>query len=608
MMPAEIFNQVSPSIAFVDTEAGSGSGVLIEGNYVVTNAHVVWPFETVRVVFPDGSEFDEAPVLNWDLMGDLAVIGPIDTDIQPLLLVDGEDQVIGSDVYLIGYPGEVEEFPQPAISRGLISRIRQWEPIQMSYFQTDATIAGGQSGGVLVSERAEVIGISGFTFANSEFGLVASAADILPRVERLIQGEDVDELENRQPIQTNAATSHIVTLDNAWDTAVFIIDEPINTTVNLTLDGSTDYAFWVTDVYGNNVLHADDVNQGKEVGEFTTEIAAPYFITVYQNETFSTFANLESNVNLMPYRDRDGVQKLTIGQQIKGNIDYPGDDDTFRISLNKGDVINIKMESVMLDSILSVDIEGMHYNYDDLIIDDDSGGGVFGLDAELSYEAPQDGTYFLNVRSSYAPFFGGYVLTVDEPYEGAPTPSAPLPTPTPIATEFGEMALYESSGYPLFKFQYPADWLSSNVPDDFGSACTQEHLTCFANKFSSDILMILEEDLQSVGLGNLTQEEYGDLYLGNLPDDVDMVSREQFENNQGLAYEIIHLKTPNNLFEAWRLIYLDTETSTGFNVTYLRLLPDSRPDDEELLAMLEEYENQTQAAIAYSLSTLEVDK
>jgi len=82
-------------------------------------------------------------VLNWDLLGDLAVIGPIETDISPTTLVDGEDLVIGSEVFLIGYPGEVEELPQPAISRGLISRKREWEAIGMTYFQTDAAIAGG---------------------------------------------------------------------------------------------------------------------------------------------------------------------------------------------------------------------------------------------------------------------------------------------------------------------------------------------------------------------------------------------------------------------------------------------------------------------------------
>ena len=140
-------------MAFIRTAAFTGSGMLIEGGYVLTNAHVTWPFDRVRVVFPDGSEFLDAPVSYRDLIGDLALIGPLDTDLSPLALVNGEDIAIGSDVYLVGYPGEPEPFPQPTISRGLISRLRQRDAIGMTYLQTDAAIAGGQSGGVLVRGR-----------------------------------------------------------------------------------------------------------------------------------------------------------------------------------------------------------------------------------------------------------------------------------------------------------------------------------------------------------------------------------------------------------------------------------------------------------------------
>ena len=73
--PAQIFTRVSPSVAFIQTPVGSGSGVLIQDGYVVTNAHVVWPFQEVRIVFSDGTEYLDTPVANWDLMGDLAVVG-----------------------------------------------------------------------------------------------------------------------------------------------------------------------------------------------------------------------------------------------------------------------------------------------------------------------------------------------------------------------------------------------------------------------------------------------------------------------------------------------------------------------------------------------------
>ena len=111
LTPAEIFARSAPSIALVSTDSSFGSGVLVEGPYVVTNAHVVWPYDSARIVFPDGSEILGAPVAIWDLLSDLAIIGPVTTTAPPLELADGEDLTIGTDMYLIGYPGEVEDFP-----------------------------------------------------------------------------------------------------------------------------------------------------------------------------------------------------------------------------------------------------------------------------------------------------------------------------------------------------------------------------------------------------------------------------------------------------------------------------------------------------------------
>ena len=122
---AEIFTAISPAVAFVDTPMGTGSGVLIQGGYLLTNAHVVWPFSAVRVVFPDGSEYVDTPVVGWDLIADLALVGPIETEIEPAPLVDAGELAIGSDVYLIGYPAEEETFPQPSITYGILSAAAQ---------------------------------------------------------------------------------------------------------------------------------------------------------------------------------------------------------------------------------------------------------------------------------------------------------------------------------------------------------------------------------------------------------------------------------------------------------------------------------------------------
>lgn len=282
LTPPQIFARVSPSVAFIQTPIGNGSGVLIGGGYVVTNAHVVWPFEEARVVFPDGSEHPSAPVLSTDLIGDLAVLGPLNTDVDPVALVDGEDLLIGSDLLLIGYPAEGEEYPQPAITRGILSRLRQWDSMKMTYFQTDSALAGGQSGGALVSEKGDVIGISGFTFSEALFGLVASAADVLPRVEKLIGRRDVAHLGDRRVPLKGGTNEDRFDLDSRWGGRTYVISEPVGTNIEVELKGVSDGGFYLLDVFGNSLAYVDDTFTGLEYGSAVTELDAPYFLVLWQ--------------------------------------------------------------------------------------------------------------------------------------------------------------------------------------------------------------------------------------------------------------------------------------------------------------------------------------
>jgi len=363
------------------------------------------------VVFSDGSEFLNTPVWNWDLMGDLAVLGPIQTTISTMELVDREDLIIGSDTFLIGYPGEVEEFPQPTITRGLISRLREWEPIGMTYFQTDATIASGQSGGVLVSEQGEVIGISGFSFTEAAFGVVASAADISPRVMKLIAGEDVAGLGDRRIPQSGGQRDHKFTLDNFWDEVAFVIDQPVGSRVDLKVSGDNDMSFTIYDSFGNELLYIDEELDGPERGSIVIDFEEPYFLVVGHFTDKPGDFIVESNRDLIRYEDADDGRELSIGQTLIGNIDYPDDLDYYVMRLDGGKPVSISVDSVLIDGLLSVDFRGA--SSDDLAIDDDSGGGLFGLNPELIYEPLRSRKYFIVVGSAVPGQIGGYFISVE---------------------------------------------------------------------------------------------------------------------------------------------------------------------------------------------------
>ena len=570
-------------MAFIETSAFSGSGVLIQDGYVVTNAHVVWPFEKARVVFPDGSEFPDAPVLSWDLMGDLAVIGPLDTEIAPLELVNGEGLIIGSDVLLIGYPGEAEKFPQPTISRGLLSRYREWEAIEMTYFQTDAPVAGGQSGGVLVSEDGEVIGISGLFFTEAQFGLVASAADVLLRVEGLIAGEDVAGLGDRRLPKEGGKLQDDVTLDDQWDHRVYVLNEPEGADVSIRVEGANDAGFTLIDVLGN-ALEMDENTSGLEFGSATTQLAAPYFLWVWQNSDEPGDLRVTIDRNMVPYHDADDAARITVGQTLSASMDYPADLDYFVIELIEGETVEITADSVNIDPLLIVSFPGA--TSEQFIADDDSGGGIFGLNPELTYRAPHSGSYFIVILDANQAAVGGYFLTVAQAPEGAAAVSPPEAAPT-IDSPFGPMALYESEIYPV-SIQYPADWMEQPVTPEAG-------LTALYLGEQNEEFAIAEEEVAALGLGPLTLSEYVDAVLSVLSTVVpgyELISRQQTVTAQGLQIEMVEISALGGLQIATRLIYLD-EDQIAFSATYTT--PKARL--EELKELID-----------YSFGTLQVEE
>ncbi len=409
LRPTAVFAKVSPAVAFIETPAGTGSGVLFKDGYIATNAHVVWPYMEARVVFPDGSEYIDAPVLGMDLLGDLAVIGPIDTGIDHLPFVDGEDIEIGSEVFLIGYPMESEEFPQPAISQGILSRIREWVPNEMTYLQTSADIDFGQSGGVLVSQSGDVIGISGYGLGEA-FALAASANDFPARLEGIIDGDDVDGLGDRTLRMEGGLLEYEVELDTIWDQKMFIVNEPKGTEIEIEVTSDNDAVLWLTDLAGELLLEVDSGFSGTESAFARTEYEEPHFFTLGQYSEFPGTFNITSSHNLIPFEDPDDGTSISVGDTIAGSLDYPGDYDWFELHLDAGETVRIAVDSLLIDPYLDVDF--LEAFQDEVVSDDDSGGGIFGINAALTYEAPQTGDYFLVVSGAYDAYSGGYYISV----------------------------------------------------------------------------------------------------------------------------------------------------------------------------------------------------
>jgi S1-C subfamily serine protease len=589
LRPSAIFQKISPSVAFISTDAGKGSGVLLEDGFLLTNAHVIWPAETVRVVFPDGLEIEDAPVFNWDLMADLALIGPLEVDSPHVSLINGEDLIIGSDVYLIGYPGEVDNFPQPTISRGLISRLREWKPLNLTYFQSDAKIAGGQSGGVLVSEAGEVIGISGFSFANNEFALVASAADLAPLVERLKRDTERSMLISSRLSTEKASQRHEYEFDREPLDQLLVFELSEDETVtssdpaeekekeirfDLSFSGGGSVSVRVQSASGIRSGFASLQGTKDDKITFTPKEKGTYFVIVQRPENFDRDQDIgrlsiESTVTLTPYREiEEGLETLVIGDYVSGFLDYQGDRDLYKVYLKAGDVIYLKVESILLDPYVSVSIPQLDMQDGSIPGDDDTGKGLFGYDAEMSYKAPQDGAYYIVVSGGYGRP-GGYFLTLDQPAEGAPTPMAPQPTATPFVGAFGDVQQYTSKGKVAFQIQIPADWSTTIRATGFAASCRMA-TTCYANPRNSIVIAIAEEDLDAVGLTDFNLEEYAELFIEAITKQTagsKLIFNEIGVSAQGYEVAEFELSIQNNLLNVRRMVLI--KDGIAFNVSFL---------------------------------------
>lgn len=161
--------QVIPAVVRISTNAGSGSGIIVQGQsnvgYVVTNHHVVQGATRVQVTIGDSATY-QAELLGGDATRDLAVLKICCGGFPVAQFGDVANLEPGTDLLIVGYPHGMSG---PAtITKGIVSAIRFSTTLQSRVIQTDAATNPGNSGGPLVSLGGEVLGIVTFKYADAE--------------------------------------------------------------------------------------------------------------------------------------------------------------------------------------------------------------------------------------------------------------------------------------------------------------------------------------------------------------------------------------------------------------------------------------------------------
>ena len=157
----EVFKRCSPACVTVlgatDEGIALGSGFFIrKGGYLLTNNHVVENAERIRVLLRGGKRVD-AKVIKRSRTPDLALLRA-SIDDHPILTLGDSDQVeTGAHVSAIGSPNGYEQ----SFTAGNISAVDR-EKQGNRCFQMSVLINHGNSGGPLLNEFGQVIGINTF--------------------------------------------------------------------------------------------------------------------------------------------------------------------------------------------------------------------------------------------------------------------------------------------------------------------------------------------------------------------------------------------------------------------------------------------------------------
>ena len=144
----------------IQQQQGQGSGFITRSDGVVlTNAHVVEGTTDVHVTLSDGRNFT-GKVLGADPLTDVAVVKVVATKLPVAPLGDSSRVRPGEWAIAIGNPLGLDN----TVTAGIISAIQRTNALgegqRVPYLQTDAAVNPGNSGGPLINDRGEVIGIN----------------------------------------------------------------------------------------------------------------------------------------------------------------------------------------------------------------------------------------------------------------------------------------------------------------------------------------------------------------------------------------------------------------------------------------------------------------
>jgi hypothetical protein len=168
LTPEDLFEQRSASIFVVHVydkagkKLGTGSGVVVGKEQVITNCHVLAKAAAIRI---SRGNISLGATLEWpDPERDLCQLRAKDLMAPAVPLGSVAKVKVGQRVYAIGAPSGLEL----TLSDGLVSSLREIDEGKPPLIQTSTPISPGSSGGGLFDSAGNLIGITTFGFRGNQ--------------------------------------------------------------------------------------------------------------------------------------------------------------------------------------------------------------------------------------------------------------------------------------------------------------------------------------------------------------------------------------------------------------------------------------------------------
>src|ERR1700730_17488885 len=160
-VPMKLFGNIILSF-YLCLAAGAsvcGSGFIVQQNgYILTNYHVIKNATRITVSVPGRQEIS-ARVVTVDQGKDLALLQVSVKNLTALPIASSETVQVLDSITVLGYPLPTELGTALSASDGKVNAIRDGRNGGTQLFQIDANVNPGNSGGPLINNHGEVVGI-----------------------------------------------------------------------------------------------------------------------------------------------------------------------------------------------------------------------------------------------------------------------------------------------------------------------------------------------------------------------------------------------------------------------------------------------------------------